>query len=79
MDLSNHPPNGVESTCERSVMPGGLGMKQTAVVIHHRLKDASNKDCSMGNVTTGAYFQHHSTEKQSLSSHSYTHINTNMQ
>ena len=23
-NVSNHPPNGVESTCEGSVMPGGL-------------------------------------------------------
>ena len=23
--LSYHPPNGVESSCEGSVMPGGLG------------------------------------------------------
>ena len=25
LDLSYHPPNGVESSCERSVMLGGLG------------------------------------------------------
>ena len=25
LDLSYHPPNGVESSCEKSMIPGGLG------------------------------------------------------
>ena len=43
LDLRYHPPNGVESSCERSMIPGGLctarGEKKTHTHKHSVLKD----------------------------------------
>ena len=52
LDLSYHPPNGVESSCERSLIPGGLGTargEKTTTHKHSVLKDQTT------NIKTSAF------------------------
>ena len=52
LDLSYHPPNGVESSCEKSMIPGGLGTargEKTTTHKHSVLKDQTT------NIKTSAF------------------------
>ena len=45
---------------------GSSTFKQLGNIRRARLMDASNKDCSLGNVTTGAYFQQTSQQRETI-------------
>ena len=74
LDLSYHPPNGVESSCERSMMPGGLGTARGEKKQTYKPSSAQISNYKKKKVHLELSFRH-STEKQAFSSHP-TYIHT---
>ena len=76
INLSNHPPDGVESTCERAVVPGGVcapGAKEqhTSTIRISAVKDQSTE------IKISAFGTTHPTnitaQRNNLSRHTYIH------